>query len=249
MTTRRSRCILSDRFATFMSLCTKVPVLPQRDSPPPRAIGRPSRDSRPRIRCATSLAIFTAILPPRPFLALLRFSPLHFVRPPQHDIFVPESLNPPHQMAAEDLHIPPASHDPVTASVRVLQGDVDTSTTITPLPTPEPSVNALPPGSKTLASLPGVIAVQHVEDRGTSPDVLGVPSLPSLTPVLGNVFLTGSHTPLLAPAIPSTSLRRLHRTWRGMLLIPLQRFEKILLLPEIFHHSRRHRLQLLTWLP
>ncbi|KAI9434480.1 hypothetical protein H4582DRAFT_1977746 [Lactarius indigo] len=127
------------------------------------------------------------------------------VRPPQHYIFVPESLNPPHQMAAEDLHIPPASHDPVTASVRVLQGDVDTSTTITPLPTPEPSVTALPPGSKTLVPLPGVIAVQHVEDRGTSPDVLGVPSLPSPTPVLGNVFLTGSHTPLLAPAIPSTS--------------------------------------------
>jgi len=38
-----------DRFATFSSLCIEVPILPQHDSPPPRAMGITSHGCRPRI--------------------------------------------------------------------------------------------------------------------------------------------------------------------------------------------------------
>jgi len=38
-----------DRFTTFSSLCIKVPILLQHDSPPPRAMGITSHGCRPRI--------------------------------------------------------------------------------------------------------------------------------------------------------------------------------------------------------
>src|SRR6266571_7174457 len=69
-TVGRSRGISSDRFATFTSPCTKIPILPQHDSPPLLMIKMSFCLGHPRIQCATSLAIFTTTLPPQPLLAL-----------------------------------------------------------------------------------------------------------------------------------------------------------------------------------
>ncbi|KAI9438449.1 hypothetical protein BJY52DRAFT_1323671 [Lactarius psammicola] len=137
-----------------------------------------------------------------------------------HDIYAPGSFHPVHRTAIENLSIP-ASQDPVTA--RVIQGDTDTPTTTIPLSIPEPSA-ATPPTSISFTSPPGAVAVQHIIDYRTSPDVLAIPSLPSPTPVPDNMLPTGpssfldppvtetdrtsspeSHSSLLAPAAPGSS--------------------------------------------
>src|SRR6266702_1451113 len=91
-----SRCISSDRFATFSLRYIKIPILPQHNSPPPLAMRITFCLCHPRIRCATSLVIFTTTLHPQPWLALacvitLRWSllplpvPMHLPRPyPPH---------------------------------------------------------------------------------------------------------------------------------------------------------------------
>ena len=118
--------------------------------------------------------------------------------------------------------------DPVTA--RVMQGGIDTTITI-PLPTPESSVSVSPPTPMVSIPTPppGAAAVQRITDRCTSPDVQGVPSLPSPASVLYNMHPTGPqssldssvagsnhassllepHSSLLGPATPGTSLPRL----------------------------------------
>src|SRR6266702_3945794 len=59
-----------DRFATFTFLYTKIPMLPQHDSPPPLVMKMTFCGSHPRIQCATSLDIFMTTLPPQLLLAL-----------------------------------------------------------------------------------------------------------------------------------------------------------------------------------
>jgi hypothetical protein len=140
-----------------------------------------------------------------------------------NDIYVSGSFHPAYQTHIENLRIPATSQDPVTA--RVIRGGIssDTSTSTIPFSTPERSVST-PPTSMASTSPPGAVAVQHIADRHTSSDVLDVPSLPSPTLALDNMFPTGlqssldspvtgsdhtsspeSHSSLLALAVPGPS--------------------------------------------
>jgi len=125
-----------------------------------------------------------------------------------------DSFHPAHQTTLESLRIPVTSPDPATAgAIR----DIVTSGITTPHPTPETSTSVPP--------LSSAAALQHNAGRRTSSDVLDVPSLPSPTPVLDEMFPTGprsssdspvtgsdlasfspeSHSSMLAPAAPGPS--------------------------------------------
>ncbi|KAH8988778.1 hypothetical protein EDB86DRAFT_3202660 [Lactarius hatsudake] len=110
--------------------------------------------------------------------------PVRMCRPLLASIYVPGPFNAARQTAVEFLRIPATSQNPV--AVRVIQDGVDASTTAIPLSPMEHSTSTPP------AHRPGVVAVQHIADRGTSSDVLlAVPSLPSPTPVLDIILPTG----------------------------------------------------------
>ncbi|KAH9022189.1 hypothetical protein EDB84DRAFT_1511020 [Lactarius hengduanensis] len=63
---RRLRGLPLDRSATFTLRYIKTSIVHHHGSPPPWAMGITFCGNRPRIQYATSLAIFTATLPPRP---------------------------------------------------------------------------------------------------------------------------------------------------------------------------------------
>ncbi|KAH9025192.1 hypothetical protein EDB84DRAFT_1505022 [Lactarius hengduanensis] len=107
---------------------------------------------------------------------------LTVIPPLDNDIYAPGFFHPAHHTPTENPHIPPTSQDPVTAH---------TSTTSTPLSTPEHPAPTLPPNSVASASTPGAVAIQNITGCRTSSDVLDVPSLPSPTPVLDNMLPTG----------------------------------------------------------
>ncbi|KAF8272065.1 hypothetical protein EI94DRAFT_1718917 [Lactarius quietus] len=104
-------------------------------------------------------------------------------------IYVPGSFHPAHQTAIENLRMPAPSPDPVTTCVIQYGASVASS-----------------PTSMASPCSPGAVAVQHITGRRTSPDVQGVPTLPSRDLVVDNMFPTESHSSLSAPAVPGPSL-------------------------------------------
>ena len=121
------------------------------------------------------------------------------VPPLDSDIYLPGSLRLAHQTAIENLRIPATSQNPVTA--RVMQGGSDTSTTATPRSTPESSASTLP--TSMASTSPHCDVVQNITDSLTSPDVLDIPSLPSPTTVLENMFSPGLQSSLDSPVTRS----------------------------------------------
>ncbi|KAH9017474.1 hypothetical protein EDB83DRAFT_2437573 [Lactarius deliciosus] len=121
------------------------------------------------------------------------------VPPIDDNIYGLESFNPVHQTA---LRFPAASPDLVIT--RVIQGSLDTSTTMIPLPTVEPLAPA-PPPTPLVSTFPGGFVGPYIVDQRTSSGIPNVPSLPSSTAVLNNMPPTGSHSLLLVPASPSPS--------------------------------------------
>ncbi|KAH8989751.1 hypothetical protein EDB92DRAFT_1867526 [Lactarius akahatsu] len=63
---RRLHGLPLDRSATFTSRYIKTSIVHHHGPPPPWAMGITFCGNRPRIQYATSLAIFTATVPPRP---------------------------------------------------------------------------------------------------------------------------------------------------------------------------------------
>ncbi|KAN0140519.1 hypothetical protein V8E53_001728 [Lactarius tabidus] len=84
-------------------------------------------------------------------------------------------------------------------------GGVDTSPKVTHLPTPEPSTPATPNKSNTSISPSHTVTVDHVAVSLTHSSDLEVPSSSSPSPVLDNLSLIDSHSPMLAPAASGPS--------------------------------------------
>ncbi|KAI9445694.1 hypothetical protein BJY52DRAFT_1420701 [Lactarius psammicola] len=118
------------------------------------------------------------------------------VPPFDNNISIPVSLQPVDQTTAESHHYPATSPNPVAALV--IQGGIDTTTTIPPY-IPEPSASS-PPISISSTSPPGAVSLQHIAEHCTPPDDpdFRAPSSPTLVP--NNTLPTESHSLMPTPA-------------------------------------------------